>query len=258
MRVRIVRPATVIVSMIAVTVFGGGAALGVSALLTKAPTSALACLSSSGSLVLASRTTCARGLSTVHLALSTATELRGATGRRGAPGPQGVAGPEGATGATGLQGATGPAGPPGPTGAAGVTTYNESVATPGASSMSPNSVTLATIGPFTVTGDCYTASGSSDVTATTYFTTSEDNDSYDVIGYSGVGNFGSSSLPVEIGVATTGSPGTPSQVTHEPTFLQSADSSVDAYVFDSASVYHGSAGGASAAACNWSGYYVTY
>jgi collagen triple helix repeat protein len=263
MRVRLVKPATLTVVIVALIMFGGGAALGATALLTKAPTSARACLSSTGSLVLASGTTCARGLTAVELPLATAAGTRGATGPRGRTGPQGLAGPQGAngiTGAAGPQGATGPAGPPGPTGAAGtgVTTYNESVASPGASITQPNTVTLATVGPFTVTGACYTASDGTDVTAVTYFSTSENNDSYDVIGYSGVGNFGVSSGNIQIGVATTGSLGTPSQVSHEPTFMQSANSSVDAYLYDSASVYHGSAGGASAPACSWSGYYVTY
>jgi len=97
-----------------------------------------------------------------------------------------------------------------------------------------------------------------DVTAVTYFSTSEDHASYDVIGYSGVGNFDVASGNIQIGVATQGSPGTPSQVSHEPTFLDSPDGSVNAYLYDSAGVYHGSAGGASAPACSWSGYYVTY
>jgi hypothetical protein len=139
-----------------------------------------------------------------------------------------------------------------------VTTYAESVVEPGASITQPSTVTLATIGPFTITGACYYASSGTAVTAVTYFATSEDHASYDVIGYSGVGDFDVVSGNVQIGVATTGSLGSPSQVSHEPTFLQSPDGGVDAYLYDSASVYHGSAGGASAPACNWSGYYVTY
>jgi hypothetical protein len=262
MRVRLVKPATLAAVMIVMIVFGGGAALGASALLTKAPTSARACLSPTGSLVLASGATCAKGLSTVELPLGTSTGTRGATGRRGKPGPQGPAGPQGASGAAGATGATGAAGPQGatgPTGPAGtgLTTYTESVADPGASIMQPNTVTLATIGPFTVTGACYDASGGG-VTAVTYFSTNEDNASYDVIGYSGVGNFDVASGNIQIGVATNGSDGAPSQVSHEPTFMQSGDGSVNVYLYDSASVYHGSAEGASAPACNWSGYYVTY
>jgi Collagen triple helix repeat (20 copies) len=260
MRVRLARPATLATLMIALIVFGGGAALGASALSTKAPTAALACLSPSGSLVLASGTTCARGLRAVELPLSTATGAKGARGKTGREGPAGIAGALGPQGVAGPVGATGPAGPPGPTGAAGtgVTTYTESVAQPGASITQPNTVTLATIGPFTVTGACYIASNGTDTTAVTYFSTSQDHASYDVIGYPGIGDFDVASLNIQIGVATTGSLGTPSQVSHEPTFLQSPDGSVNAYVYDSASVYHGSAGGASAPACNWSGYYVTY
>jgi Collagen triple helix repeat (20 copies) len=259
MRLHLRRPTTLAVLTIVLVVFGGGAALGASALATKAPTSALACVSSSGSLVLASGTTCAKGLSEVHLPLST-TGLKGATGRRGATGRQGVAGPAGPQGVAGAAGAQGVAGPAGPQGIAGtgVTTYTESVATPGASITQPNTVTLATIGPFTVTGACYVTSVT-DVTAITYFSTSEDDASYDVIGYPGVGNFDVASGNIQIGVATQGSLGTPSQVSHEPTFLDAPDGSVGAYVYDSAGVYHGSAGGATTVpACSWSGYYVTY
>jgi hypothetical protein len=261
MRVRLARPATLATLMIVLIVFGGGAALGASALSTKAPTAALGCLTPSGSLVLATGTTCERGLRAVELPLSTATgATKGARGKTGGQGPAGIAGAAGPQGVAGPEGATGPAGPPGPAGAAGtgVTTYTESVADPGASITQPNTVTLATIGPFTVTGACYTASNGTDTTAVTYFSTSQDHASYDVIGYSGVGEFDVSSGNIQIGVATTGSLGTPSQVSHEPTFLQSPDGSVNAYVYDSASVYHGSAGGASAPACNWSGYYVAY
>jgi hypothetical protein len=249
--------------MIVLVVFGGGAALGASALLTKPPTSVRACMGSTGALVLASGSTCAKGLSAVELPLSTASGTRGATGPRGKAGPRGAAGPQGsngtagAAGPQGATGSTGPAGPAGPPGT-GVTSYTESVPDPGASINQPNTVTLATIGPFTVTGACYDASGGTGITAVTYFATSEDDASYDVIGYPGVGDFGVASGNIQIGVATTGSDGTPSQVSHEPTFMQSGDGSVNAYLYDSASVYHGSAGGASAPACSWSGYYATY
>lgn len=259
MPVHLARPASLAASTIIVLGFGGSAALAASALATGTPTSALACLSPSGSLVLASGTTCARGLSAVRLPLSTTTGARGARGRRGATGPHGAPGSTGEQGVAGPTGPQGAAGPPGPQGTAGtgVTTYSESVAEPGVSIAQPNTVTLATIGPFTVTGACYTTSDT-DVTAVTYFSTSEDHASYDVIGYSGVGDFDVASGNVQIGVATQGSVGTPSQVTHEPTFLDSPDGSVSVYLYDSAGVYHGSAGGASAPACSWSGYFVTY
>lgn len=251
MRNRLARPAKLAGVMVFVVVFAGGAAFGASALVAKSPTAARACLSSTGSLVLASGSTCAKGLRTVELPLSNA---RGAAGPRGKPGLQGPAGPVGSAGQAGAAGPAGPSGPPG----TGVATYAESVAEPGASITQPNTVTLATIGSFTVTGACYYASDGVSVTAVTYFSTSEDHASYDVIGYSGVGDFDVSSGNIQIGVATTGRPGSPSQVSHEPTFLQSPDDSIAAYLYDSASVYHGSAGGASAPACNWSGYYVAY
>jgi hypothetical protein len=257
MHVHLPRPATLAATTMILVVFARGTALGASALATRTPTSARACLSATGSLVLASGATCSRGLSVIELPLSTTTGARGATGKRGA---QGAVGPQGAAGTAGSPGAAGPTGATGATGAAGtgVTTYNELVADPGASITQPNTVTLATIGPFTVTGACYYASSGTAVTAVTYFATSEDHASYDVIGYSGVGDFDVSSGNTQIGVATTGSLGSPSQVSHEPTFLQSPDGSVTAYLYDSAAVYHGSAGGATAPACSWSGYFVTY
>src|SRR5665213_2448992 len=50
MRVRPMRPATLAIVMIVLVAFAGGAALGASALVTKAPAFARACLNSTGSL----------------------------------------------------------------------------------------------------------------------------------------------------------------------------------------------------------------
>ena len=67
------------------------------------------------------------------------------------------------------------------TGLAGLTRWRTSIATPGASSASPNTVTLATAGPFTVLGECYISGSNTD--AGTYIQTSQDG-SY-AQGYSG-------------------------------------------------------------------------
>jgi len=93
MRVRVAKPATVAAVTIVALVFAGGAALGATALVAKAPTFARACLGSTGSLVLSSGSTCAKGLRAIDLPLSTAKGARGATGPQGEPGVQGPLGP---------------------------------------------------------------------------------------------------------------------------------------------------------------------
>ena len=84
---------------------------------------------------------------------------RGATGPAGAPGPAGPAGAAGAPGATGAQGEKGNA-------SLAAQTWNRTVAAAG----SPP-VTLATVGPFTITGHC-SAVGEKTI-AQTYIETSE-------------------------------------------------------------------------------------
>lgn len=126
MRARLLRPATLLVGMLLVLAAGGGAAFGAAALAKKPPTSALACLSPQGSLVLASGTTCAKGLRVVHLPLSTVKGPRGAPGPVGPAGPAGAVGAQGAAGANGTNGAAGARGATGargPTGATGRPSY---------------------------------------------------------------------------------------------------------------------------------------
>lgn len=95
----------------------------------------------------------------------------GAAGAAGSTGAAGAAGAKGATGATGPQGPAGPAGSPG----SGTLTWNTTVATAGPDFADANTVTLATVGPFTITGYCYLFNGDEgQYVAETYVTTSQD------------------------------------------------------------------------------------
>ena len=92
-------------------------------------------------------------------------------GKRGSKGSTGAPGPKGDTGAKGDTGDQGPPGPPG----AGTVTWNKTIATAGADFANANTVTLATVGPFTVTGYCYLFNGDAgQYIAETYVTTSAD------------------------------------------------------------------------------------
>jgi hypothetical protein len=62
-------------------------------------------------------------------------------------------------------------------------TWRTTVATPGASSGSPNTVTLTTAGPFTIIGECYISGTNTD--AATFISTSQDGAATQ--GYSGFG-----------------------------------------------------------------------
>jgi hypothetical protein len=120
-------------------------------------------------------------------------------------------------------------------------------------------VTLAVIGPFTLTGYCFVTTGST-VEAETFLTTSQEHVAYAVIGYAGKPDFGSTSGATtgaqQIGVAAQGSAGSPGIASHEPAFLE-VPGGTSAEVFDSASVYLGSGGGATEPACSWWGFYST-
>jgi hypothetical protein len=100
------RVPVVLATALAITTVGG-----VAAAVADHPSSAKACVSSKGALVLSNANgKCASGTSAVTI---------GATGPAGARGPQGlqgVPGPKGATGSAGTPGADGAAGPAGPKG----------------------------------------------------------------------------------------------------------------------------------------------
>jgi hypothetical protein len=115
----------------------------------------------------------------------------------------GQRGPRGATGATGAPGAAGATGAQGPAGPSNTMTWKATVATPGASFAAANTVTLATVTPFTVKGYCYLQAGTT--YAETYVTTATDGSSlndYDASDYYSY-NFNAATGPVEVGYSTS-------------------------------------------------------
>jgi hypothetical protein len=97
----------------------------------------------------------------------------GANGTAGAQGPLGVVGatgPKGVPGPQGLEGETGPEGPEGGT-AAALKRWRKTIATPGKTKAAATKVTLAVIGPFTISGHCYEIA--EETIAETYISSSE-------------------------------------------------------------------------------------
>jgi len=197
---------------------------------------------------------------------------RGAIGARGARGHRGLAGARGATGArgpagarglTGATGKTGARGAKGATGAPGNTTftnYHATITTAGASSTTPAIVTLATIGPFTVTGECFITTGTT-VHAETYVTTSQNHSALDDYSKAGeVADFNSTSGALQIGATASGSPGSPGFYgpNDGSTALESGDGTLFVNLFTGVGTYVGSAGGATEPACTFFGYYDSY
>jgi hypothetical protein len=134
-----------------------------------------------------------------------ATGATGATGSPGAPGATGATGPQGAPGATGAPGQQGPAGQTGPQGPAGpsnVVSWNTTIATAGADFADANTVTLATVGPFTLKGYCYDSGPSTK--AETYISTSQDNSYMSDFWQSDQIPFNASAGFVEIGLSMGG------------------------------------------------------
>lgn len=95
MAVRLIRPVSLLAAILGFVAPGGGAAIGVSAPNTKVPSLRPRASNHLSSSAPTTGATCAKGLRTVHLPLST---VRGPKGSTGATCPQG------ATGATGPQG----------------------------------------------------------------------------------------------------------------------------------------------------------
>jgi hypothetical protein len=177
-------------------------------------------------------------------------------GQRGARGPKGTTGATGATGATGTTGATGPQGPQGPVGPSKMLTWNTTVATPGADFADAHTATLATVGPFTITGYCYVSSGTT--YSETYITTSQDGSSLN--DYEGgefySGNFDVATGPAFIG-ESVGDSGTQSTDFYGPydgeTAAESADGRTVIDAFENVGTY---VLGPSGPACSFSGYLV--
>ena len=116
---RLFRPVLIVLASLGLLAAGGGIATATVA--HKAPTSALACLDAKGGFVAPVNDSCASGLRTVHISLSTVKGATGARGLSGLPGANGTNGTNGGIGATGATGAQGPAGTNGTNGGIGAT-----------------------------------------------------------------------------------------------------------------------------------------
>jgi hypothetical protein len=119
-------------------------------------------------------------------------------------------------------------------------------------------VTLATVGPFTLTGECY-LDGLGNTVAQTYATTTQDHSAltdYDSGNY--VSDWlSANSLKIGSGSsATTGSPGF-NGAADGSTSMESADGATFLNVLPGTGVYVGSAGGATVPACTFFGTYFT-
>lgn len=98
MQLKLRKPVMFGVLTLAVVALGGGSAFGAGLLASKAPTSALACMTTRGVLVLPTGSKSAKGLTLIHLPLSTKVGPRGPAGPRGQVGPQGERGVAGSPG----------------------------------------------------------------------------------------------------------------------------------------------------------------
>jgi len=169
----------------------------------------------------------------------------------------GLPGQPGATGATGPAGPKGPQGDTGPFGVSGVKRWRITVAVPGPSSSVPNVVTLATVGPFTITGECYISTTKTE--AGTFISTSENG--VFTQGYSGQGlqpqNISDGAVQISEDLAS----GTTATTT--PAFDGPDDGSWAATTPDGQLSLNGFGNqgvylqGASGPACSFSGYLVT-
>jgi hypothetical protein len=171
-------------------------------------------------------------------------------------GQRGPRGATGATGAAGVTGATGAQGPQGPAGPSNTLTWKATVATAGASFAAANTVTLATVTPFTIKGYCYLSSGTT--YAETYITTATNGSSlndYDASDYYSY-NFNASTGPVMVGYSTSDGG------THSPDFYGPNDGSFAAQNPTGTTVIDGFPNegtyvqGGSGPACSFSGYLV--
>jgi hypothetical protein len=187
-------------------------------------------------------------------------KLKGRAGRaglNGAAGKGGAAGKEGAAGAAGKEGARGKEGPAGPEGVSGVLRWRTTVATAGKSKTEPATVTLATVGPFTVTGHCYEEG--TNTAAATYISTTEKGSFAQ--GYSGEG----SEEPLEAGedlqISEDVAEGKTS--THTANYRSPDDGSWGAETADGSATLNGFGNqgvwlqGESGPACSFAGYLVT-
>lgn len=97
---RFVRPA--FIGLASVGLLAMGAGISAATIAHKAPTTATACLDAHGGLVTPTKDACAKGLTLVHLPLSTVRGARGPAGAQGTAGTNGTNGADGATGSSGI------------------------------------------------------------------------------------------------------------------------------------------------------------
>jgi hypothetical protein len=180
---------------------------------------------------------------------------RGPQGLKGAAGPAGATGATGATGPKGATGATGATGPQGPAGPSNVVSWNVTVASAGADQSHPNTVTLATVGPFTLQGSCWNEIPGNVTYAQTNISTSQVNSSLDKVGYTGP--FSPSDGFTMIGEQATGDSATHVSELLGPGSYSSAAESSDGNtainIFNNQGVW---IQGASGPACSFSGFLV--
>ncbi len=136
----------------------------------------------------------------------------GTPGSEGKQGPEGKEGPQGPRGVEGKQGSEGRPGAQGEKGNASLAavTWNKTIKTAGESAAKPNTVVLAEVGPFTITGHCYVATTTT--VAQTYIESSEEGSVFAETG--GVEEEIEKKVPIEVGGGAAGS----LTVTHEHSF----------------------------------------
>ncbi len=216
-----------------------------------------ACSTSTHVLSLEVNGKCSTGAHVVMISGRGATGTSGATGATGAAGLNGTPGVGlmGAQGIQGIQGAQGVAGVAGSSGSAAAVYYHQTIATPGADQADPATVTLATIGPFTVTGSCY-LSGSTAYVSTVVSTTQDHSalSDYDADAYH---PDWMSADTYNVGTSLSGSQGNPSfeGPNDGTTAFASADGSTFVNLSPGVGSYVGSGGGATVPACSFFGFY---
>jgi hypothetical protein len=134
--------------------------------------------------------------------------------------------------------------------------WRTTVATPGASSSEPHTVTLASVGPFTVTGHCYESTTKTD--AATYISTTETGSFAQ--GYSSRGSEEPLTAGEDLQISEETAEGT--TATHEANFVSANDGSWSARPANGSFALDGFGDqgvwlqGESGPACSFSGYLV--
>jgi hypothetical protein len=167
-------------------------------------------------------------------------------------------------------GIEGPAGAAGSAGNSSVINYEETIADPGPDSADPATVTLATVGPFTFTGECFADQEhliATPVIAETFVSTSQDFSAVQDGETQTDDSALMSGTEVQIGATVSGTVGPFSLVGSGAGFIgpdegstafESADNTTVGNAFTGAGVFVGSGSGAAVPACTFFGYIDTY